>query len=73
MGNQVQRLHTVWMDGGYRGEDFMRARDGYVTVDCRNCSQTLGEKGFSSFTKALGRRAYLRLGSIGVGVLVNGL
>jgi transposase len=24
MGNQVKRLHTVWMDGGYRGEDFRR-------------------------------------------------
>jgi putative transposase len=24
MGNQVKRLHTVWMDGGYRGEEFMR-------------------------------------------------
>lgn len=24
MGERVKRLHTVWMDGGYRGEDFMR-------------------------------------------------
>ena len=24
MGDRVKRLHTVWMDGGYRGEDFMR-------------------------------------------------
>ena len=24
MGDNVKRLHTVWMDGGYRGEDFMR-------------------------------------------------
>ena len=24
MGNQVKRLHTIWMDGGYRGEEFMR-------------------------------------------------
>jgi putative transposase len=24
MGNKVKRLNTVWMDGGYRGEDFMR-------------------------------------------------
>ncbi len=23
-GNRVNRLHTIWMDGGYRGEDFMR-------------------------------------------------
>ncbi|WP_407674287.1 hypothetical protein [Nodularia harveyana] len=22
--NQVQRLNTIWMDGGYRGEQFMR-------------------------------------------------
>ena len=22
-GNRVNRLHTIWMDGGYRGEDFM--------------------------------------------------
>lgn len=40
-------------DGGYRGEDFMRARDGYVTVECRNCSRdAMEEKGFCSFTKA---------------------
>ncbi len=24
MGDRVNRLHTIWMDGGYRGEDFMR-------------------------------------------------
>lgn len=23
-GSQVKRLHTIWMDGGYRGEEFMR-------------------------------------------------
>jgi putative transposase len=23
-GHQVKRLHTIWMDGGYRGEEFMR-------------------------------------------------
>lgn len=23
MGNQVKRLNTIWMDGGYRGNDFM--------------------------------------------------
>ena len=23
MGNRVNRLHTIWMDGGYRGLDFM--------------------------------------------------
>ena len=23
-GNQVKRLNTIWMDGGYRGEEFMR-------------------------------------------------
>lgn len=24
MGSRVNRLHTIWMDGGYRGENFMR-------------------------------------------------
>ena len=24
MKSKVKRLHTIWMDGGYRGEDFMR-------------------------------------------------
>jgi hypothetical protein len=24
MGNKVKRLHTIWMDGGYRGEEFAR-------------------------------------------------
>jgi putative transposase len=24
MEGKVKRLHTIWMDGGYRGEDFMR-------------------------------------------------
>ncbi len=23
-GYQVKRLHTIWMDGGYRGQEFMR-------------------------------------------------
>jgi putative transposase len=23
-GNHVKRLHTIWMDGGYRGEEFRR-------------------------------------------------
>lgn len=23
-GSQVKRRHTIWMDGGYRGEEFMR-------------------------------------------------
>ena len=23
-GDRINRLHTIWMDGGYRGEDFMR-------------------------------------------------
>lgn len=23
MGNQVKRLNTIWVDGGYRGDDFM--------------------------------------------------
>ncbi|CDN13795.1 Mobile element protein [Richelia intracellularis] len=22
MKDKVKRLHTIWMDGGYRGEDF---------------------------------------------------
>ncbi len=34
MKGKVKRLHTIWMDGGYRGEDFMRARNGYVPLDC---------------------------------------
>lgn len=24
MGDRVKWLHTIWMDGGYRGEDFTR-------------------------------------------------
>ena len=24
MGDRIHRLHTIWMDGGYRGEDFMQ-------------------------------------------------
>jgi putative transposase len=24
MGDRINRLHTIWMDGGDRGEDFMR-------------------------------------------------
>lgn len=53
------------LDGwGVSGRRFYALGDGYVTVDCRNCSQTLGEKGFCSFTKALGRRAYLWLAQL---------
>lgn len=38
MGDKVKRLHTIWMDGGYRGEDFTLRGDGYVSLDCGNCS-----------------------------------
>ena len=50
MGNRVNRLHTIWMDGGYRGLDFMRSCNRYVQVDCGNRSQTLGKEGFCPLT-----------------------
>lgn len=53
-GDKVKRLQTIGMDGGYRGEDFRRARDGYVAVGCRDCPETFGKKRFCPLTKALG-------------------
>ena len=33
MGARVFRLHTVWVDGGYDGNPFLHARDGYLPMD----------------------------------------
>ena len=54
MGDRVKRLHTVWMDGGYRGEDFMRWvmdmfrswRSRASSMGHSNSSKTFGKKGF---------------------------
>ncbi len=56
MGDNVKRLHTVWMDGGYRGEDFMRWVMDMFRAYCGNRPSTLGEEGFRLITKTLGRR-----------------
>lgn len=49
-GHQVKRLNTIWMDGGYRGEEFRRWVMDMFFVDCGNCSSTLREERFCSFT-----------------------
>lgn len=45
-GNQVKRLHTIWMDGGYRGEEFMRwVMDMFrwiVEIVLRGCFKSFG-------------------------------
>ncbi len=42
MGARVNRLHTIWMDGGYRGEDFMGITEGTVKFHITNILQKLG-------------------------------
>lgn len=54
MGDRVNRLHTIWMDGGYRGEDKMAVGDGYISLDCRDSTQTARKEGLRYFTKTLG-------------------
>ena len=49
-GNQVKRLHTIWMDGGYRGEEFMQSVMDMFRWIVENCSSTPGEERFYSFT-----------------------
>lgn len=67
-GTHVKRLNIIWMDGGYRGEEFMRWVMDMFRTDCRNCSSTFGEKRFCPFTKALGCSRALLAGLIGVAV-----
>ena len=54
MGDRVKRLHTIWMDGGYRGEDFkcwvMNTLRWIVEIVLRHAR----EKRFCPLTKALG-------------------
>lgn len=40
MGDAVSRLHTVWVDGGYDGDPFLLARDGYLSLDCAGRAPT---------------------------------
>ena len=54
MEDQVKRLHTVWMDGGYRGQDFMRwVMDifGWIVEIFLRHER---EKGFRCITKTVG-------------------
>ncbi len=54
------------MDGGDRVEEFIHARDGYVSMDCGNCPKTFGEKGFCPLTKTMGGGTNAIVGLIGV-------
>lgn len=54
MGDRVKRLHTIWMDGGYRGEEFMRwVMDMFCWI-VEIVTTTFREKRFCSTTKAVG-------------------
>lgn len=50
MEGKVKRLHTIWMDGGYRGEDFMRwVMDTFRWI-VEIVDTTLGKEGFRPLT-----------------------
>jgi len=49
-GNQVKRLNTIWMDGGYRGEEFMRWVMDMFTANVQIVLRHGRKKGFRPFT-----------------------
>ena len=64
MGDKVNRLHTIWMDGGYRGENFMRWVMDMFRWIVEIVLRHEREKGFRPFTKALGSRKNVRLAQL---------
>ncbi len=64
MGDKVNRLHTIWMDGGYRGENFMRWVMDMFRWIVEIVMRHEREKGFRPFTKALGSRKNVRLAQL---------
>lgn len=54
MGDKVKRLHTIWMDGGYRGEDFMRLVMDMFRWVVEIVLRPAGVEGFRPITKTLG-------------------
>jgi transposase len=64
MGDKVNRLHTIWMDGGYRGENFMRWLMDMFRWIVEMVLRHEREKGFRPFTKALGSRKNVRLAQL---------
>ncbi len=46
MGNKVKRLNTIWMDRGYRGEDFMCWVMDMFTANVEIVLRPLEKKGF---------------------------
>lgn len=51
MGDQVKRLNTIWMDGGYRGEDFMHWVMDMFRWIVEIVLRPLEQKGFVSLPK----------------------
>ena len=64
MGDKVNRLHTIWMDGGYRGENFMRWVMDMFRWIVEIVLRHEREKGLHHFTKALGSRKNVRLAQL---------
>ena len=54
MGARVFRLHTVWVDGGYNGNPFLHARDGYLPMDCAGGAATPRTQGLCLAAEAMG-------------------
>ncbi len=54
MEDKVKRLHTVWMDGGYRGQDFMRWVMNMFGWIVEIVLRHEREKGFHCITKTVG-------------------
>lgn len=56
MKNKVWRLHTIWMDGGYRGEDFMRWVTDMFLLIVEIVLRPLEKRGFVHLPRAMGSR-----------------
>lgn len=47
----MKPLHTIWMDGGYRGEEFMRLIMDMFTANVEIVLRPLEKKGFVHLPK----------------------
>lgn len=61
MGDAVSRLHTIWVDGGYDGDPFLRWVMDTCRAHCTGSAATPTTQGICLAPKALGRRAYFRM------------
>lgn len=68
MGIAMSRVHTIWVDGGFDGDPFMRARYGYLPLDQSKWCYDRRSASALSYCPSVGWWSAPLAGSTGVGV-----